>query len=747
MSSGSVPPGWQRPVPARAEFLGRPPSFAHLCGQDDAIAQIQSFIADALDPASAKPRYRTLLLSGLCGVGKTTLVRILANILLCWERKEGHEACGTCPVCMAFRADPPHGIDDYVEISAAEYAGVDAMSHLVALMRRSPLGQFKVGFADEAHRASRAGRDALLKDLEEPAPHAIYVLATTEPDKLGPALLTRCRHIRLREASTADRLRFLRRRCEIGWGLGPKTYEPATLERLGARAGKSYRELAAALDRCVTAGPLTAATVGSLFPDPLAACLRCAEALLDDDLSGAIAALVEAPERPDEKRAAMQRFLLGLSLSHARRIGPGYPSVNDLPAERLAALAARFDARRPRTSSLAAYLEDCARTWGGVAVTQDELILRVTGFFDLLNSAREEPKRVGPVADRNLPPTASPVLPRCRRRLAAHERENTRARDDGRPPYLTAGQARDLYTAASFLAQDTARLLNIRVTFDHGPDEPHAGPVASAAVTDFCRRARALLHRRGQDDFPFLSVHEVTGEGRFITELAAYVVPDHRLVDVTTWAERDFTTTRRRPAPRVQVEACRATTRAERMAYHATSLRRLLRGLDSTVYDWDERDIRRPLIDLLGVPLSQRRAIGAIDAAQRISTSDSIAPGARRTAAADGMGFLNPMQDRAWPWLFSGWELDEHRDRSAERAARHTARAHIDALYPDGPNTLVCARRAAALVDLDSRCRWPAELRPRSWGGWWPPTGEYPASGGGSLPRRPDSTEDDHDGR
>ncbi|MGU3662589.1 AAA family ATPase [Methylobacterium sp. A49B] len=364
MSSEHVPPSWQCPVPALPDLVGRPRSFEHVSGQDDATAEIRSFIADALAPTSAKPPCQTLLVSGRSGVGKTTLLRILANTCLCWKRKEGYEACGTCLVCIAFRDDPPRGIDDYIEISAAEFAGVDAMSHLVALMRRSPLGQFKVGFADEAHRASRAGKDALLKDLEEPAPHAIYILATTDPDKLGPALLTRCRHIRLRGASTADHLRFLRRRCETGWGLGPDAYEPAALECLAARAGTSYRELAAALDRCVTAGPLTTATVGSLFPNPLAACLRCAEAILDDDLSGAIAALMEAPGSPDEKRAAMQRFLLGLSLSHARHIGQAYHSVNDLPTERLAVLAGRFDARRPRTTSLAAYLEDCARVWG-----------------------------------------------------------------------------------------------------------------------------------------------------------------------------------------------------------------------------------------------------------------------------------------------------------------------------------------------------------------------------------------------
>ncbi|KQP07882.1 hypothetical protein ASF28_12340 [Methylobacterium sp. Leaf99] len=265
------------------------------------------------------------------------------------------------------------------------------------------------------------------------------------------------------------------------------------------------------------------------------------------------------------------------------------------------------------------------------------------------------------------------------------------------------------------------------MTFDHGLDKQDAGADASKAVTDFCRRARALLHRRGQDDFPFLSVHVVTAEGHFVTELTAHVAPDQRLARFTTWAEEDFMTTRRRTAPRVRVGACRATARAERVAYHATSLRRLLRGLDPNIYDWDEQNVRQPLIDLLGVPVSERRTIGTIDAAQRISTSDSLAQGARRTAEADGMGLLDPMQDRAWSWLFSGWELDEYHARTAERVARVEARARIDALYPVEPNTLVSARRAAELADLEARCRWSAEYRPRFWGGRLQPAIELPA--------------------
>ncbi|WP_145984656.1 hypothetical protein [Methylobacterium aquaticum] len=368
-------------------------------------------------------------------------------------------------------------------------------------------------------------------------------------------------------------------------------------------------------------------------------------------------------------------------------------------------------------------------------MTQDELILHVTGFYDLLGTVRDGPDHIEPSADGDPPPKARNTVPRCRRSLAAHERATARSHDGRRHPYLNAAQAHALYRAASFLAQETGRLLNVRVTFDHGRDKQDAGADASAAVTDFCRRARALLQRRGQDDFPFLSVHEVTAEGRFVTELTAHVAPDQRLARFTTWAEEDFTTTRRRTAPRVRVGACRATARAERVAYHATSLGRLMRGLDPNIYDWDEQDVRQPLIDLLGVPVSERRTIGAIDAAQRISTSDSLAPGARRTAEADGMGLLDPMQDRAWPWLFSGWELDEYHARSAEREARVQARARIDALYPIGPNTLVSARRAAELADLEARCRWPAECRPRSWGGWLPLAMELPTPDDGSPSR------------
>ncbi|WP_082476549.1 AAA family ATPase [Methylobacterium sp. Leaf99] len=355
---------WQPPTPAQPTVLGRPRRFEDVSGQEDADRDIQAFLEDALDPARQKPRCRTLLLSGVAGIGKTTIARILGNIALCWNPTEGHQACGTCAICKAFQENPPRGIDDYFEISAAEYSGVHAMSHLVALMRRAPLGRFKVGFADEAHRASRMGKDALLKDLEEPSPYAIYILATTEPDKLGAALLSRCHHVRLRPPSMTDRLHFLRRRCEVGWGLPPENYEPAALERLAVRVGANYRELAAALDRCITAGPLTTDTVDRLFPDPLAACLSSAEALLDDDLSGAISALVEAPGTPDEKRAAMQSLLLGLSLACVRGVVTPYDPLSDVPLERRQALVARFDARRPQSVSLATYLEDCARFWG-----------------------------------------------------------------------------------------------------------------------------------------------------------------------------------------------------------------------------------------------------------------------------------------------------------------------------------------------------------------------------------------------
>jgi DNA polymerase III gamma/tau subunit len=356
---------WQPPTPVQPTVLGRPRRFEDVSGQEDATRDIQAFLKDALAPASPQPRCRTLLLSGGAGIGKTTIARILANIVLCWNRTEGHQACGTCAICKAFQEKPPRGIDDYLEISAAKYSGVHAMSHLVELMSHAPLAGFKVGFADEAHRASRAGKDALLKDLEEPSPYAIYILATTEPDKLGRALLSRCHHVKLKPPSMEDRLRFLRRRCEDGWGLPPETYEPAALERLAAQVSANYRELAAALDRCIMTGPLRTDTVGLLFPDPLAACLRCAEAILDDDLSGAISALVEASGTPDEKRAAMQSLLLGLSLAGVRRVVTPYNSLSDVPLERRQSLVTRFDARCPQSVSLATYLEDCARFWGG----------------------------------------------------------------------------------------------------------------------------------------------------------------------------------------------------------------------------------------------------------------------------------------------------------------------------------------------------------------------------------------------
>lgn len=705
--------GWSPPGPPKDAALGRPADLSDVFGQDEAVAAIRRFLESVLDPDRQPLTQKTLLLSGTAGVGKTTLVRIIANALLCARTGDDLQPCGRCPVCKAFRTTPPVRIDDFLEFSAAEHGGVDALGFIVDAMRRAPLGRFRVGFADEAHRASRVGKDALLKALEEPPRWAVYLLATTEPDKLGAALLSRCTHIRLCAPQVADRLALLRRRCEA-WGLAPGAVEPAALELIEAHAGPSFRELVAELDRRIKAGPLTLAAVRRAYPDPLAPCLVCLECLLDGDRAGAVAALSQTSGTPNEKRARMQELLASLSLCDVRHVVVGRHPLNDLPIERRRAVVARVEAQPARASSpsLAALLEDCARLWGGAVTTQTELLLLLMRFADALDTPSPASAPAAPNHDLAVP-RPRPGAGRRRTGGVLGEDRRCAADEDRRRSYLDAAQVAGLYEAVSFLGQAFGLLLNVSVELDHG-----VGSGASAATTDFARRALRILQRRGQPEFHFVYAQEIDPHGHRRTRLAAHIPPGRCLDSFTTWAQEDFTTTGRRAAPKVSVRACRAAARAERIGFHAHAFKSLLRGVDPNILDLDETG-RRPLADLLALPASERGPIGRVDPCERFNTSQSLAPAARERAAADGMEFLSALRDRAWPWLYRGWEVEEHRARLDERAARDAARARIDALWPPGPNALLCARRASELALLDTRCGLPAELRPRSAHDWW----------------------------
>lgn len=129
------------------------------------------------------------IFAGPRGTGKTSVARILAAAVNCQNPKNG-EPCGKCSTCEAVAGG---NFIDLIEIDAASFTGVDNIRELTSKIHLAPSsGKFKVYIIDEAHMLSKGAFNALLKTLEEPPPHVIFILATTEPYRLPQTILSRC---------------------------------------------------------------------------------------------------------------------------------------------------------------------------------------------------------------------------------------------------------------------------------------------------------------------------------------------------------------------------------------------------------------------------------------------------------------------------------------------------------------------------------------------------------------------------
>src|SRR5256714_3996755 len=151
----------------------------------------QEHITRALRNAVRENRVaHAYLFSGPRGTGKTSTARILAKALNCANVVDG-EPCGVCDSCV--QVQQGNSLDVY-ELDAASNNGVDAMRDLVSRAALGTPGRWKVYIVDEVHMLSTAAANALLKTLEEPPSHVIFVLATTDPQKVLPTIKSRTQH-------------------------------------------------------------------------------------------------------------------------------------------------------------------------------------------------------------------------------------------------------------------------------------------------------------------------------------------------------------------------------------------------------------------------------------------------------------------------------------------------------------------------------------------------------------------------
>lgn len=181
----------------------RPQKFSDLIGQD----HIRQTLANALQVGSFSHAY---LFSGPKGSGKTSTARLLAKALNCQGRVLGANSFEPCNKCISCKEITLGSSLDMVEIDAASNRGIDEMRELRDKIRFAPTaGRYKVYIIDECHMLTKEAFNALLKTLEEPPAHAIFILATTEMHKVPPTILSRTQSFEFKKADQAEMMKLL----------------------------------------------------------------------------------------------------------------------------------------------------------------------------------------------------------------------------------------------------------------------------------------------------------------------------------------------------------------------------------------------------------------------------------------------------------------------------------------------------------------------------------------------------------
>src|SRR5579859_5165444 len=370
----------------------RPQKFSEVIGQEHVTRTLQN----AIEQGRTAHGY---IFSGHRGIGKTTVARILAAALNC--RSQDHpvsEPCGICESCTEIRAG---NAVDVIEIDAATNRGIDEIRELREAARYRPArDRFKIYILDEAHQITDAAFNALLKTLEEPPDHIVFMMATTQPEDIPQTVRSRCQHFSFHAVKLVDILGQLRAIADAE----SVHADDAALALLAEAGDGSMRDALSIMDQAIASAPnedgharLDAAQIRELMGSvPNAVFERMMEAV-DGNRSAEVMTvanqLLDAGNSPAQLARQCVRYLRNALIAKVAGLSPEGENADGLGAEllqispdeqrRAARSAARFS-----EEELTRFLQTMLRTFDELGYRQEQRFHFELGLLKLVHLRR-----------------------------------------------------------------------------------------------------------------------------------------------------------------------------------------------------------------------------------------------------------------------------------------------------------------------------------------------------------------------
>jgi DNA polymerase-3 subunit gamma/tau len=404
----------------------RPQNFSEVIGQVHVTRTLQN----AIEQGRTAHGY---IFSGHRGIGKTTVARILAAALNC--RSKDHpvpEPCGICESCTEIRAG---NSVDVIEIDAATNRGIDEIRELREAARYRPArDRFKIYILDEAHQITDAAFNALLKTLEEPPDHIVFMLATTQPEDIPQTIRSRCQHFSFRAVKfddIVDQLRDLVKREKI-------EADDDALALLAEAGDGSMRDALSILDQAIASstGRLTADSVRNLVGAAPAHILEQVMQAVSESRSEEILRLVDQlvseGHSPTHFARQMVRFLRNATVAKVAGKDSALLQISSEERERVARVAELFG-----EEDLTRHLQIMLRTHGELGYKQEQRFHLELGLLKMAHAQRLLPIEQL-LSDVSGTPTTSPQKPPAKPSIVGNQASSgARTDQSGRPNYVS----------------------------------------------------------------------------------------------------------------------------------------------------------------------------------------------------------------------------------------------------------------------------------------------------------------------